>query len=74
MSAVVMKKTSSMDFVPDVYSAKPNSWWRPFRRSSSGIPDSTSTPPNPSCGIGLPVTMIDKKIAGTIYAKINTQY
>ena len=69
-----MKKTSSVDFVPLVYGPKPSSRWSPFRRSSRGIPDACSTPPSPICGIGVPVIMSDRKIAGTRKAKIRTQY
>ncbi len=60
-----MKKTSRVDLVPDVYAAKPSSWCSPLSRSSSAVPDAWSTPPKPSCGTGLPVIRIERKIAGT---------
>ncbi len=74
MRAAVIMKTSSVDLVPDVYSAKPSSRCSPFSRSSRTDPEAWSTPPRPNCGIAWPVMSSDRKIAGTMYAKISTQY
>jgi len=74
MSAAVIMKTSRVDLVPDVYSAKPSSCCRPLRRSSSAIPEACSVPPSPSWGMGFPVMSSDRKMAGTMYAKMSTQY
>ena len=69
-----MKKTSIVVLAPLVYGAKPSSACRPFSRSSRYAPLSTSRPPKPICGMGMPVISSDRKMAGTMYAKISTQY
>ena len=74
MSAAVMQNTSAMDLSVDVYSRKPRSRTTVFSLSSMAIFVPSTFDTKPSCGTGFPVTMIEMKIAGTVYAKINTQY
>ena len=75
MSAMVIQNTSITDFDPLVYSVKPKSFDSISSLSRRYIPEpSLITDPIPSWGIKFPVIWIDIKIAGTIKAKIRTQY
>ena len=57
-----------------VYSSKPNYFTIWSKRSNSGTLVSTRLDPRPSWGIGFPVNWKEIKIAGMVYAVINTQY
>ena len=73
IKAAVIKNTSKVDLLPEVYAANPNSLCNLSNLSNKYTPFS-SKPPKPNCGIGFPVIWMEIKIAGTINAKISTQY
>ena len=73
IKANVMAKTSINGFVLSVYLLNPNCSFKPSNLSRR-YPPSIASDPNPNCGIGFPVICIEMKIAGTIKAKIKTQY
>jgi len=74
MSAAVIAKMSSVDLAPLVYAENPSSWCSPLSFSINGTPVLGSAPPKPNCGIGVPAIIKLKKIAGTMKAKMSTQY
>ena len=74
IKAAVIQKISILLFVVDVYSWNPSSVTTEFSLESIGTSLPAILPMKPSWGIGLFVTMIDMKIAGTVYANINTTY
>ena len=68
-----MKNISMVDLLPDVYSWKPNSLCNPSNLSKRKTPSDPESP-NPNWGIKFPVVINDMYIAGTMKAKISTQY
>ena len=83
MSAAVIATTSRRGFQPEVNAGNPRSTLIRFSTSSSSCPgraprsaapSAVSVPPIPSGGTGLPVSMIETKMAGTRYAAMRTTY
>ena len=77
-----MQNTSKTGLEPSVYGANPSSSWRRSRVSSSQAPPVATSwpsgpsrrPPNPSWGIGLPVSIREMNTAGTRKATIRIAY